>query len=105
MQTIFVLLEVKGERSFSQKLNTREDLIKEILKFCPRSFKYRDMMSLIAVEDEDGEDTDMNVDKHMIIAENIKKHVERIMSDNDADETYDDDENDEKEKDNMSNEK
>ena len=42
--------------------------MKEILKFCPKSFKYKDMIGSSAVEDEDAEDNDAKVDKHKIIA-------------------------------------
>ena len=105
METIFTLLEVQGERSFSNKLNTREDLMKEILKFCPKSFKHKGMIGSSAAEDKDAEDVDAKVDKHKTIAENIKEHVEGIMIDDDGEETCNDDANNETKKDEMSNEK
>ena len=79
--------------------------MKEILKFYPKSFKHDDVIGSSAAEDEDAEDNDAKVDKHKIIAENIKKYVEGIMSDDDGEETCNDDTNNETKKDEMSNEK
>ena len=49
----------------------REDLIKEILKFCLRAFECRDMIGLIVAEEDNSEDTEANADKPLFIAKNI----------------------------------
>ena len=36
----FSLLEVKTTKPFAIRLSTREDLMKQVLQFCPRKFTY-----------------------------------------------------------------
>jgi len=104
MKSIFDLLEVKRKKPFSDQISTRKDLIKEILKFCPRSFKYNDMTGSIDSEDDDSKDAEVTVDRHVVIAENIKKHVDGILNEDDADITCDDDIKNKIDKDNATNE-
>ena len=76
--SIFSLLEVKRTTPFSIRLNVRENLMKQVLQFCPRTFTCNNMKGSVAVEEEEGEENETSQDKHEEIVENLKKYVEEI---------------------------
>ena len=63
--------------------------MKEILKFCLRSFKYNDMTGSITAEDNDCKDAEVTADRHVVIADNMKKYTEGILSEDDLGIAYD----------------
>ena len=78
--------------------------MKEILKFYLRLFKYNDMIGSIAAEDNNCEDTEVTIDRYIVIADNIKKYIEGILNQDDLDITCDDDNENKIEKVNLTNE-
>ena len=97
IESVLALLEVKWERPFSQKAYTREELMKETLKFCPKTFKHRNMTRSVSAKDDEIDDNVAVTNDIILIVENVKKHVEGTLKDNDLDKKHKDDKKNERE--------